>query len=276
MEIILKTKKTESAMALLFGIKDLSIEENLITLEQLEKINRDNIFISLNKNMFNTDLDLLEKTLKKLNDLKVKGIFFYDLAVLSITKRLNLDLNLIWAADFLTTNYKTCDFYFNEGVKGVLISNVLTKEEIIEISKNTKLDTFVNIFGYQMMAISKRHFISNYFSYIDEENNNNVHTISEKDKKYLIDEEDYGTKLYSNYILNGIKYLKELKDANVKYIILNDYNLEEDLFTKIVDIYKKAVTFNYDLNNLDEEINNLIKTDTGFFDKKTIYKVKKK
>ena len=38
MEIILKTKKTESAMALLFGIKDLSIEENLITLEQLEKI----------------------------------------------------------------------------------------------------------------------------------------------------------------------------------------------------------------------------------------------
>lgn len=276
MEIILKTKNTESAMALLFGIKDLSIEENLITIEQLEKMNRSNIFISLNKNMFNTDLNLLEQTLKKLNELKVKGIFFYDIAVLSITKRLNLDLNLIWAADFLTTNYKTCNYYYNEGVKGVLISNVLTKDEIIEISKNTKLDTFVNIFGYQMMAISKRHFISNYFSYINEENSDNVHTISEKDKEYLIDEESYGTKLYSDYILNGIKYLKELKEANIKYIILSDYNIDEDLFTKIVDIYKKAITFDYDLDNLNEEINKLIKTETGFFDKKTIYKVKKK
>ena len=38
MERVLKTKNNKSAMALLFGIKDLSIEENLITLEELKEI----------------------------------------------------------------------------------------------------------------------------------------------------------------------------------------------------------------------------------------------
>lgn len=276
MEIILKTKNLKSADALLFGIKDLSIEENLITLDELENMNNENIFISLNKNMFNSDLELLESTLIKLNKLKIKGVFFYDLAVLSITKRLNLDLNLIWASDFLTTSTKSSNFYYKEGVKGIMLSNVLTKDEICEISKNTKLNTFVNIFGYQMMAISKRHFISNYFKYIKEENNTEKHKMIERGKKYTIEENDYGTKIYSDYILNGIKYLKELNDSGVKYIILNDYNLEDDLFTKIVDIYKKGLTFKYDLKELEKEINSLIETETGFFDKKTIYKVKRK
>ena len=136
MEIILKTKNKKSAFALLFGIKDLSIEENLITINELKEMNRENIFISLNKNMFNSDLSFLEETLIELNKLKVKGVLFYDLAVLSITKRLNLDLNLIWAGDFLTTSYKACEFYEKEGVKGVALSNVLTKDEIIEIAKS--------------------------------------------------------------------------------------------------------------------------------------------
>ena len=276
MGIILKTKNKKSAFARLFGIKSLSIEENLITINELKEMNNENIFISLNKNMFNSDLTLLEETLIELNKLKIKGVLFYDLAVLSITKRLNLDLNLIWAGDFLTTSYKSCEFYENEGVKGVVLSNVLTKDEIIEISRKTNLDTFVNIFGYQMMAISKRHFISNYFEFIKEEDNNNFHQMIERDKSYNIDEKDYGTKMYSNYVLNGIKYLKELNDAGVDYIILNDYNIKDEIFIKIVDIYKKALTFNYDLKKLEEETNKFVKTETGFMNKKTIYKVKRK
>ncbi len=272
MEIILKTKNKKSAFALLFGIKDLAIEENLITINELKEMNIENIFISLNKNMFNSDLSFLEETLIELNKLKVKGVLFYDLAVLSITKRLNLDLNLIWAGDFLTTSYKACEFYEKEGVKGVVLSNVLTKDEIIEIAKKTKLKTFVNIFGYQMMAISKRHFISNYFEFINEDDNNSSHHMIERGKSYNIDEEEYGTKMYSDYVLNGIKYLNEFKEAGVDYIVLNDYNLDEDLFTKVVDIYNKALTSKCD----EEEINKLIKTETGFLDKKTIYKVKKK
>lgn len=275
MKIILKTNNKKSAMALLFGIKGLSTENNLITIDELNKMDNPNIFISLDKNMFNSDLEFLEETLKELEG-KTLGILFYDLSVLSIVKRLNLNINLIWKGDFLTTNYKTCEYYYNEGVSGVVLSNVLTKDEICEISNNTSLDTFVNIFGYQEMALSKRHLISNYFEYINEDNNSNIHNMIERGKEYKTKEEDYGTKMYSDYILNGIKYLNDLKESGVKYIILDSFNIDDKVFDKIVNIYEKALMGNNNLNKLNDEIDKLIGTETGFFDKKTIYKVKRK
>lgn len=274
MEIILRTSKKRSAFASLFGIKGLSIENNLITLDELKDMDTSNIFISVNKNMFNSDLDNLESTLIELSKMSIRGVFFYDMAVLSIVNRLKLNINLIWAQDFLTTNYKTCNYYEKEGIKGVLISNVLTIDEVMNISNNTNLDCYVNIFGWQFMAVSKRNLINNYFDYIKEKNDSNFHYMIEKDVKYKVQEENYGTKIYSNYILNGIRYLKKLEESGIKYIILDDFDIDD--FEKVLLIFEKAITFKYDLNTLEDEINKIIRTDLGFFDKKTIYKVKRK
>lgn len=272
--IILNVNK-KCAPAHLFGIKGLSISDNQISIEDF--LNQDNkeVFIALDKNMFNSDLKFLEEVLIKLSKEKIKGVFFYDISVLSIVKRLNLDINLIWAGDFLTTNYKTIDFYKKDGVKGISISNLLTIDEICEIIEKVQVKTFVNIFGYQLVAVSKRNLISNYFEYINEEKNNDIYTMIERGKEYKTKEDEYGTKIYSNYILNGIKYLKKLKDSGVDYIILNDFEIDKKIFSKVLSIYKKALDFKDDLDILDKEINSLIETETGFFDKKTIYRVKK-
>ena len=263
------------APAHLFGIEGLSISDNNITIEQFLEMDDKKVFISLDKNMFNGDLPFLEEVLLKLSKESIKGVFYYDVSVLSIVKRLGLNINLIWAGDFLTTNYKTIDFYKKDGVNGLFISNLLTLDEVCEIIKKVQVKTFVNIFGYQLVSISKRHLISNYFDYIDEDDDINIHTMIEREKKYKTKECEYGTKIYSNYVLNGIKYLKELKDAGVDYIILNDFEIDKEVFSKVLSIYEKALTFEYDLNILDRKINSLIETDTGFFDKKTIYRVKR-
>ena len=42
------------------------------------------VFLSLDKNMFNEDLKLLEEILSKIDNYNIKGILFYDLSVLSI------------------------------------------------------------------------------------------------------------------------------------------------------------------------------------------------
>ena len=272
--IILEVNK-KCAPAHLFGIKGLSISDNLISIEEFLKQDNKEAFIALDKNMFNSDLKFLEEVLIKLSKEKIKGVFFYDISVLSIVKRLNLDINLIWAGDFLTTNYKTIDFYKKDGVKGLSISNLLTIDEICEIIEKVQVKTFVNIFGYQLVAVSKRNLISNYFEYIDEEKSNDIHTMIERGKEYKTKEDEYGTKIYSNYILNGIKYLKRLKDSGVDYIILNDFDVDKKIFSKVLSIYEKALDFKDDLDILDKEINSLIETETGFFDKKTIYRVKK-
>lgn len=267
-------KYKKNAEAFLFGIEKLSsYQTKIISVEELTKIvnkyKEYEIFVGIDKNLFNRDLPFLEETLKKLNKINIKGIFFYDLAVLYLAKKLNIKIPLIWNQNFLTTNYKTCQFYEKQNISGVNISAELTTDEIIEIKNNTKLTTFVNIFGYQLMAFSNRKLITNYFKHINKRNNKKNNYMIEKNKSYLIKENTSGTMMLSDYILNGYDELERLK--NIDYIVLNEFMIKNNIFVKILKIFKDKIS-----NNINNDVNKIIKnTSDGFFNKKTIYKVKK-
>lgn len=276
MELIKKNTNMKEGYPL-FGLKDLSINKPTLSLEELKNIKDKNIFISIDKNIFNSDLPYLEKALKLIENLNLKGIFFYDLAVLSLSKRLNLKTKLIWNQDFLVTNYKTCNFYQKEGVKGAVLSP-LTIEEIEEIRNNTNLELYVNIFGHQLMAVSKRHLLTSYFNYINKENDQNIKFMKEKTGTYPVIEEFYGTKFLTKDILNGIRYLNKLKEIKIDYVILDSILIENDTFSKILEYYKEAIYKDVTeerLLEMEQEINKIIPTSLEFFAKKTIYKVKK-
>ena len=281
MEIIYKVnKKFKNADAFLFGLKGFSTLEEEIALEDLESFSDKKIFLALDKNMFNSDLKSLEEVLFSIDNYNVSGILFYDLSVLSIAKRLNIKTPLIWNQNYLVTNYKTCNFYEKEGVKGAIIPSIITVSEIKEICEKTDFDIYVPVFGYQMMALSKRKLISNYFEYISEKNHINSHYMIEKDDKYPITENNIGSKIYTKDILNGIKYINILKESGVKYIILDNYMIEDSIFEKVSKYYERAVKEDLsddELFSLEKEINELIpNSSTLFFDKKTVFKVKTK
>ena len=280
MKIIYNTKNYKGAKTLLFGLKDLSTYENEISLEELNKYKDKEIYLALDKNMFNEDLPKLEESLKEIDKLNIKGILFYDLAVLRISKRLNLKTPLIWNQNFLVTNYKTCNFYEKQNIKGAVISGEITIEEIEQLAKNTKIDLYINAFGYQLMAISKRKLITNYFNHTKEKNQEKAHKMIEKENSYPIIENETCTKIYTKEVLNAVKYLNRLKQAGIKYIILNDILLDEERFNKVAKIYEEALNKNetdQELLEREKQIKNIINnTSTLFLDKKTIYKVKRK
>ena len=57
MKIIYKTNKNyRNAKCVLFGLKDLSTYENEITLEELKDIKDKEVFLAIDKNIFNRDL----------------------------------------------------------------------------------------------------------------------------------------------------------------------------------------------------------------------------
>ena len=280
MEIIYKVNKDfKNADAFLFGLKNFSTFEEEISLDELKNFSNKKVFLSLDRNMFNSDLKELENVLKELDNYNISGILFYDLAVLSISKRLNLRTPLIWNQNYLVTNYKTCNFYEKEGVSGALISPIITIDEIKSICDNTSFDIFVNAFGYQMMALSKRNLISNYFEYINEENDKKVNYMIEKTGSYPTTEIECGTKIYTKDVLNSIKYVNEMKKVGVKYIILDNFMISDDMFIKISKLYERAVKEDLkdeELYKMEEEIKELISnTSTMFLNQKTVFKVKK-
>lgn len=262
-------KKFENAEAFLFGLKDFSYTTPIsITLKDLKKMKQKTnkeIFIKIDKNIFNKDIEDLKKILLELDSLNINGILFYDLSVLSLAKKLEIKTPLIWNQNFFVTNYRTCNHYEEKGVYGAVISSEITLQEIIEIRKNTSFKLFVNIFGYQMMAFSKRKLITNYFKYLKKKNYKRNNYIIEKDKKFLIKETKEGTMILSDKILNGLKYKKQLEKAKIDYLILDQTMIKDKDFKKVL----QAIKENKDIDNI------ISNTDTLFLDKKTIYKVKK-
>ena len=256
----------------IIGIKDMSVNANMYieNLSILKDINKD-IFISLNKNMHNSDLDKLKAILIELNNYNVKGVLYYDIAVLSIYNELDLNYELVWAQEHLTTNYNTINYWNSFGVKYTYVSSDITEEEIIDISENTKSKLIVNLFGYLPMFVSKRHIVNNYLEYFNLNDDSSINYMEKENKTYPIIDNDIGTSVYSANILNGIKTSLNIA---VDYIVLNSFCIEIDKFISVIEMFKSVNKDN--VKEYEEKINKLFSNvDNGFLNTKTIYKVKK-
>jgi len=256
----------------IIGIKDMSVNANMYIedLSILNGINKD-IFISLNKNMHNSDLEKIREILLDLNNYNIKGVLYYDIAILNIYKSLDLNYDLVWAQEHLTTNYNTINYWNSFGVNYAYLSSDITEEEIIEISKNTNSKLIVNLFGYLPMFVSKRHIVKNYLEYFKLSDNSSVNYMTKENKTYPIIDNNIGTSVYSNNILNGIKTSLNI---DVDYIVLNSFGIELDKFISVIEMFRSVNKEN--ITHYDEIINNMFdNVDNGFLNTKTIYKVKK-
>lgn len=268
-----KKEITSDVDAYLLGIKDLSVNMPIyFTLEEIKNIKSDKeIFISLNKNMHSSDLKLLEETLIELSKLNIKGIFFYDIGVLNIVKRLNLNIPLVWAQEHMTTNYETINFWYNEGVEYTQISEEIKEEEIINIKHNTKSKLIVPILGYFPMFVSRRHLKENYLNEFSLKDNSKINYIEKEGKIYPIVDENVTT-VYTSSYLNGIKEFLNFKKENIEYVLINGFLLKEE--DKIINMFKTVT--NENLEEYNNEISNILDNniDTFFLHKDSIYKVK--
>ena len=262
------------ANAFIFGLKNYSSGyNNEITIDDIKEIREfysGELYIAINKNIFNRELDELESIMTELEELNISGILFYDIAVLSIRNRLGLSIPLVWNQTHMVTNYNTCNYYYDKGCEFGVISSEITLDEINEIKKNTNMKLFLNILGYQIMGYSRRHLLDNYFKSTDTKRDNNTYIIKNNNEDYIIQEEENGNALYYGKPLNGSVIANHV---DVDYLILNDNNFEKETFIKTFILYKKLVDTKDD--SITKEIDDLVGDNRGFFFTKTIYKVKK-
>lgn len=248
------------------GIKDLSVGVLELDVNEVKNINDKEVFISINKNISNKELDYLKKVLLELNETNIKGVIFYDLAIPNLKETLNLKYPLIWNQCHHTTNSKTALFWSNY-VEGVWISNDITLEEMKKMS-DTNLTTMITLFGYLPMFVSKRPLISNYLKTFNL-NSNSKYYLSKEGKKYPIFENN-GVQVYTDFVLDGLKESLVLK--NIDYFVLNGLDIEN--LEKVFELFKNLSEENLDCSQ--QELNELIPNlGKGFLYQETIYRVKK-
>jgi len=231
------------------------------------------VFIKFNKNILNDDIEDVKNVLLELDKLNIKGIFFYDLAILQLKKELNLKLDLVWNQTHMVNNYKTCDYYYSKGVKYALLGKEITLEEIIEIINKSNITSMVEVISKPSVAFSKRKLITNYYKDLGKTPKSEI-TVLEKvtNTNYHIIEDDNGTTFYLDVVTNGTSVIKELFNNNCEYIIFREYGI--DNFEELINDTKKYIEDKCIDDSYVEKYKKLGDS-TNFFFKKTIYKVKK-
>lgn len=236
-----------------------NLDEILILIDYLNSKNKV-IFISLNKNMHNKDLDYLKRVLTKLDNYTITGVLYYDISIVNLKDKLKLHYDLVWNQEHMTTNYMTINYWYNKGVKYTFLSNEITKNEIEIIKQNTSSKLLLTLFGYIPIFTSKRHLVDNYIDTFNLKCDKKNLVMNVEDKDYPVVDDKLGTVVYNNNIING------LNDIDIDYKVFNSFRIDDETFIKVIDLYnsKKYDEINSLFNNIDK----------CFLYKETVYKVK--
>lgn len=245
----------------IFPLKDYSMDYEIkFTLEEIESLRNASkkCFIVINRMFFESDLDNLDEILSKIAKMNVDGVLYYDDAILELKIENNYNINLYINKNYMMTNSDTINFYHRYGIKGVVLSNEITLDEIKMIRENTKLEIMQLVIGYPVVATSRRSLNTN------SGNLERLEVIEPKSRQhYKLIEDEFGTSFISLKRFNGCKYLE---DMNLDYGIVYQDDLDNDTVNKLVSDIKISNT---------KEIDDLVGHNRGFLNRKTIYQVKK-
>ena len=264
--------------ALLLGIHKFSVMNMVsFTVDEIKdivlKYPQLEIFVKMDKNLFNEEIEEVRKCLTELNDIPIRGVFFYDLALLELKHELSLSFDLVWSQTHMVTNYRTCDYYYQKGVSYALLSKEITLDEIVEISKESSVQTIVEVVSLPSVGFSRRKLVHNYYEYYQEQGTSSL-TVLEKvtNKKYLVREEENGTGFLLDEVLNGTSVISSLYQAGVDYVLFREEGIPA--FLELIRDTKKYISLGCSDTSYVEKYKKL-GDNTGFFFKKTIYRVKK-
>lgn len=277
------TYKKQGIKTFIVGLKNFSTGyQTTLELEQIKKLSSEvNLFVAINKMITNAEIEELKKNLLFLDKTKVKGILYYDLSILSIHQKQHLKVDLVWNQTHMVTNYNTANFYYNEGVKYGYLASEITLDEIIEINKKSKMSFFVNIISHPIMSHSKRTLLTNYFKASSTTKEHDNYLLSEKNSpsKFIIEEDNTGTTIRYGNIVNGSSALQKLIENNLTYLVIDTSYIEVSIILKVLPLLQEILNTNDLKSSKYQEVLQSLEaklgSDTGFFYKKTIYKVKK-
>ena len=239
------------------------------------------VYVTISLLPHNNDFVKLEEYLLKLNELKVDGLIICEPGTLEIVRKVTPNMKVHIGMQANIYNYETAKFYYDLGVKRVVIAKELSLKDIIDIRKNAPLDLEIEAFvhGSMVMSYSGRRLLSNYMTSkgvgkYDEEKHYNLVEEKRPGQYCPIYEDEGGTIFYASKDLCMIEFIPELIKSGVTTLSIEGNMKSNEYTEKVIKVYRKAIdefikntdNWQFDKNWL-EELQNIDHRDltTGFY-----------
>lgn len=206
------------------------------------------VYVTANITAHNRDLTGVEEYFRELKEMKPDALIISDPGVFSIAREVCPELDIHISTQANNVNYRTFQFWQQQGAVRVVTARELSLEEIGDIrrhiSDDMEIETFVH--GAMCISYSGRCLLSHYFTGRDANLGACTHPcrwkyyIMEESRpgEYLpVEENDRGTYIFNSKDLCMIEHIPELLDAGI-----DSFKIEGRMKTAL---YVAAVTRTY-------------------------------
>ena len=244
------------------------------------------VYLAMNIFPHNDDLVGMDEYVREVDKIGIDAILVSDAGVYSIVKENVPDMEIHLSTQANNTNYKSANFWYNMGVKRIVLARELSIQEIRDIRNNVPKDLELEMFVHGAMCISYsgRCLLSNYMANRDSNRGRCAHPC--RWKYYLVEEtrpneympvfeDEKGTYIYNSKDLCLIEYLPEIIDAGVTSLKIEGRMKSVFYVATVVSAYRKAIdacylpNYSFDESLIEEvSIASHRAYTTGFFYKK--------
>lgn len=227
------------------------------------------IHITMNIMPHNEHLDGLESYLKQLVDLNVDAVIVSDVGMIHAIKRYAPTLNIHLSTQASVTNYETVMFWYEFGIRRVILARELSLAEIIEIRRRAPMDMELEVFAHGAMCIaySGRCLLSNYMTKRDANLGDCAQScrwkyslVEEKrpEDSFPIVEEDEGTFIFNSKDLCLLSEVDQLIEAGIDSIKIEGRVKSQYYVATVTRSYRLAVDAFYNGQFTKERAERLI------------------
>ncbi len=200
----------------------------------------------------NSDLVGFEDYIRYLKKLEIDAFIASDAGVIEILKDIAPEIDIHLSTQANTTNWRTANFWYKQGVKRIVLARELSFKEIEEIVKNTPDDLEFEAFVHGAMCISYsgRCLLSSFMNgrYSNKGDCSQpcrwkYNLVEEKrpGEYYPIEENDEGTFIFNSKDLCMIEHMQKFIDLGITALKIEGRMKSEYYTANSVKAYKNAL-----------------------------------
>lgn len=209
-------------------------------------------YMTLNIYAHNEDIEPLEKYLQKIKHIPIDAFLISDPGVLTIVKKILPSAELHLSTQANMTNYTSARFWYDMGIRRLVVARELSLDEISEISRKIPEDMTLEAFVHGAMCISYsgRCLLSNAMTGRDANRGLCAHpcryryaVMEEKrpGQYYPVEEDARGTYVFNSKDLCMIRHIPELIESGIASLKIEGRIKSLYYVASIIHAYRQAI-----------------------------------